>query len=110
MSTFVIIYQNWYGPYHSKNYFFFQNFNECFVMFMNYFLICYADFVQDEETRTTLGWAMIGVVSFNLAVNFGAILVGALLKMCSKLRVKYYMWLKAKLKNSIREKRIKKKE
>ena len=79
-------------------------------MFMNYFLICYADFVQDEETRTTLGWAMIGVVSFNLAVNFGAILVGALLKMCSKLRVKYYIWLKAKLKNSIREKRIKKKE
>lgn len=79
-------------------------------MFMNYFLICYEDFVQDKKTLNSLGQAMIGVVSLNLVVNFGAIIVGALIQICSILRVKYYKWLKAKLKKSIREKRIKKLE
>ena len=61
-------------------------------MVMNYFLICYADFIVDQETRNQVGWAMIGVISLNLIVNFGYIIIRAIKEMIYNLRTKFYKW------------------
>ena len=61
-------------------------------MVMNYFLICCADFIVDQETRNQVGWAMIGAISLNLIVNFGYIIIRAIKETIYNLRTKFYKW------------------
>ena len=72
-------------------------------MIMNYFLICYADFIQDQPTRTTVGKAMIATISLNLVVNFSFILFDAIKPLYYKLRLKYFKEKHARLKAKITE-------
>jgi hypothetical protein len=66
--------------------------------------MCFADFIQDEPTRTIVGWSMIAFVTLNLLVNIGYIMFGGIKKGCRAGMIKYYNWKIGKLKASIRTK------
>ena len=48
LTTFVIIYNGLAEPYEDRANNFFQNFNECFIFFFIYFMICFADFILEQ--------------------------------------------------------------
>lgn len=102
--TFLFIYVGLARPYVDRANAFFQQFNECFIMITNYHLMCFADFIQDEPTRTTVGWSMIAFVTLNLLINIGYIMFGGIKKGCRTGMIKYYNWKIGKLKASIRTK------
>jgi hypothetical protein len=62
---------------------------------MNYHLMCFADFISDEQTRSLVGWSIIGCISFNLFINMSYIVIDSIKCAFYKLRTAYY---KAKLK------------
>ena len=43
--------------------------NEITVLLSSYTLFCYSDFVPDPYTRYQVGWASIGIILLNLAMN-----------------------------------------
>lgn len=92
----MIIFAGVIEPYANKETSFFQQFNEVFVAITNYHLMCFADFVEDEPTRNVVGMSMIVCVSFNLVINVGYIMLGAIKDACIKLRKRYFTWKKAR--------------
>ena len=101
--VFMIIYVGWYKPYKIDIHFWNQ-YNEVFIAIMNYHILCFADFIQDEPTRELMGFSMIGFVCFNLLTNIGSIMFGEIKKVCISFRLKYYRWKLKKIKKRIREK------
>jgi len=73
-------------------------------MITNYHLMCFADFIPDEPTRTTMGWSLIAFVTLNLLINICYIMFGGIKKGCRSAKIKYYNWKISKLKTSIRAK------
>ena len=53
-------------------------------------MICYADFILEQETLENLGWAMICVVFLNIMTNFSFIIIKALKEAFLKLRMWYF--------------------
>ena len=84
-------------PYEEKSDHFFELFNECFIMFMNYHLMCFADFILDEPTRDYMGFSMIAFVSFNFFVNISYIIYCEGRASIRRLQIRYYKWKRAKL-------------
>lgn len=58
--------------------------------------MCFADFIESEETRSLVGMSMIVCVSFNLVINIGYIMLGAIKDACTKAKVRYYTWKKSR--------------
>lgn len=83
---------------------FFQQFNEWFIALTTYHLMCFADFIEDEPTRTTVGWSMITCVSFNLLLNLSVIVFGAAKQVCRRLKIKYLKWKLEKLRERVEKK------
>jgi hypothetical protein len=57
---------------------------------MNYHILCFADFIQDEPAREVMGFSMISFVCFNLLTNIGSIMFGEIRKNFYIFRRKYY--------------------
>jgi hypothetical protein len=85
----MIIYVGWYKPYNAEVQFWNQ-FNELFVLIMNYHILCFADLIQDERAREVMGFSMIVFLCLNLLTNIGSIMFGEIKKIYFKLRLKYY--------------------
>ena len=45
-------------------------FNELTIIACGYMLVVFADFVPDPDVKRHSGFAMLGIVGFNLLVNF----------------------------------------
>ena len=59
---------------------------------MNYHILCFADFIQDESAREVMGFSMIAFLCFNLITNIGSIILHEIKKSCARFRLKYYNW------------------
>ena len=101
--VFMIIYVGWCQPYKSDVNFWNQ-FNEVFVSIMNYHILCFADFIQDEPTREKMGLSMISFLCFNLLTNIGFIMFGEIKKSFVSLRFKFYEWKLEKIKKRLKAK------
>ena len=99
----MVIYVGWYKPYKADVHFWNQ-YNEAFVAIMNYHILCFADFIQEEPTREFMGFSMIGFVCLNLLTNIGSIMSGEIKKSCISLRTKYWKWKLEKVKKRLKEK------
>ena len=104
--TFMVIYVGMSNCYALPTKSFFEQFNEVFVAFTNYHLMCFADFVQEQRTRDIVGWSMIGCVSFNLAVNIGFIMFGSIKQSYYTMRTRYYQGKLKRLKKRIEQRRV----
>jgi hypothetical protein len=71
---------------------------------MNYHILCFADFIQDERSREVMGFSMIAFLCFNLLTNIGSIMLGEIKKIYFKLRLKYFLWKLKKIKKRLKEK------
>ena len=101
LSVFMTIYVGWFKPYrYDIN--FWQQYNEVFVILMNYHLICFADLIQDESTRDIMGFSIIAVISFNLITNISHIVFGMISPLYLIYRLKYCKWKLEKLKKRIK--------
>lgn len=87
----MIIYVGWFTPL-NREVQFWQQYNEVFITFLTYHLICFADFINEEPTRDLVGFSMIVVCTFNLVTNLSHIMFGELKKIYKMLRLKYYKW------------------
>jgi hypothetical protein len=99
--TFMLIYMKWFEVYQEFYYKFFQALNEVFVLLVNYHMICFADFISDNRTRTIMGWSLIATISVNLLVNFGYIVFGSAKESYYKLRKRYLLRKRDKLLKQI---------
>ena len=100
MHYFVMIYNGKESPFSDKTFGFFQNFNEFFVFLAIINLMCFADVIigPDEVLGfNTMGYVLIVIVSFNLAVNFTYIMGKSIKQTCKKWRIKYLLWRRKKL-------------
>jgi hypothetical protein len=71
---------------------------------MNYHILCFADFIQDEPTREVMGFSMIAFLCINLLTNIGFIMFGEIKKTYFSFRLKYYTWKLIKMKKFLKEK------
>ena len=69
ISVFMVIYLRWYKPMESPLANRMETFNECTTIFLIYCLMCFTDFVPDEETRSKIGLFYIGVNLFHILVH-----------------------------------------
>ena len=99
----MVIYVGWYKPY-KADFHFWNQYNEAFVVIMNYHILCFADFIQDEPTREIMGFSMIGFVCLNLLTNIGSIMFGEIKNSFIRLRTKYWKCKLEKIKKKLKEK------
>jgi hypothetical protein len=81
-----------YHPYNTNEKTFFEQFNECFIALTVYHIMCFADTVEDLETRNAIGWSLIVCVSFCLVANFAYILFWLAKDTHRKVMTWYYTW------------------
>jgi hypothetical protein len=62
-------------------------FNETCVILINYHLICFTDFVLDLEKRDQVGYSLIAVTLFNIAVNLSLISYQNMVRLCRKIKL-----------------------
>ena len=70
--------------------------------------MCFADMIvgpQESLWFNVMGYALIIVVSANLIINFGYILGKSIKANCRKYRIKYLVWRRKKLRESLKRKR-----
>ena len=65
-----------------------EYFNETIIMMVMYCLICFTDFVPDQETKSTIGLVCEVIVIFHIAFNL-TFLFGDYL---TNLRLRYKRW------------------
>ena len=85
----MIIYIGWFKPLKREAHYW-QQYNEVFVTFMNYHLICFADLIYDKTTRDLVWFSIIVVFSFNLVTNLSKIMFHEIKKIYKMLRIRYY--------------------
>ena len=61
-------------------------FQQSAVFLTFYHYICYSDFVIDLEARSTIGWSIIAITSFNLGVSLVREFISSLKGLCLSLR------------------------
>ena len=86
----------------------FEIFNEFTYLIVYCHIVCQTEFVLDIAGRDVMGWSLIGVISVNILVNFGNVLVQDLMKL--HYRIKFWCLKKAAIKKRqmmFEEKRLK---
>lgn len=105
LGTSIVIYMKWFEVYREFDYKFFQAFNEAFVLLINYHMICFADFISDSKTRTKMGWSLIVTLAVNLLINFGYIIFTTSADAYRKLRRKYLIRKRDRLREEAETRR-----
>lgn len=102
----MVVYTGLANPYTTKEKLFFEQFNECFIIIINYHMMCFADFVQDDWTRGIVGWSMMATVGFNLIINMMYIIVGSVKDSYKNIRLKYTIWKLDRLKKKLAARKV----
>ena len=63
-------------------------FNELCILLTNYHLFAFTDFVEDPELQFLLGWSVIGILFFNIFINFGIMMKESLKMLILKIKKK----------------------
>jgi hypothetical protein len=71
-------------------------FNESSVLITTYHLYMFNDFFIDAGIRTIIGRSLIIFTCFNVAVNFGMVILGTLSLLARKLKLGFLEWRKAR--------------
>lgn len=97
----VLVYNGQVMPFKDKTYYFWQQFNEVFVFWTILVMMTFADMTQDTYAENIMGWVLIMIISLNLVLNFGYIIGHAMVLNCRKYRIKYLIWKRKRLRESI---------
>ena len=76
MSTALIMFLQWSKPLESKFANFIETFNECFMLFVFYFLMCFTDFVPYPKDRDLIGKGHISLIMTFICFHLLILLAG----------------------------------
>ena len=85
----MCIHLQWYKPYLSRFMNNVETFNEVTILFLNYCLFCFTDFVPEARTRNDLGFHYNNIALINVAFHF-LIIFGSSLRKVRLLIKRYY--------------------
>ena len=57
----------------SRKTLFFEIYNELTVLVLSYLSINFVEIAIDSDVKNNIGWVMVGMVIFNIAINFGSL-------------------------------------
>ena len=72
-------------------------FNEFTVMISTYFLFLFTDYIADPIMSDIAGWALVGLLAFNVTINGIQIIIMTGKNIIFKLKLFYLRWLFKKL-------------
>ena len=109
--TFVVIFNGMVTPFGTKKDLFIEQYNEVFVAFLIYHIICFADLVTDPYTKNMLGFSMIGVMSLAILTGFSIMafsIISSLVNYCKlkKQRTRNRIAMERQAKINAERKRI----
>ena len=70
LTKFQLIFVGMVRPMETKKANKSEMFNECFVIFLMYHIVCFFDFVPDATVRYNVGTSCILFTALNITVNF----------------------------------------
>jgi hypothetical protein len=88
-SIVVVVYTSTVAPFKSPGSNHVDIFNEATIMVTTYLCIAYTDFIIDNRLKYELGWYVIYIFIFCLAVNFGYIFLRIGLMVAKKIMKKF---------------------
>lgn len=88
ISTSLIMFLQWDRPLENRFAAGLQTFNECTTLIVLYLVLCFSDFVETAQTRSSLGLVFIGVVSFNVVTH----IINMFIQICCKTRMRARTW------------------
>lgn len=97
----VLIYNGTERPFKERNYFFWQQLNECFVFWCTLLVMTFADQIYSVDAYHKMGTVLNVVVTINIVINFAWIIFHGVRLHYKKYQIKYYLWKRDKLKESI---------
>ena len=68
-------------------------FNEFTVMASGYFLFLFTDYIDDPVMSDHVGWALVGLLAFNIIINGIQIIIMTGKHIVFKLKLFYLRWL-----------------
>jgi hypothetical protein len=77
------------NPFTEKNAMRLEYFNESMVMLSAYNLFVFSDFVKSPQARYTVGYALISIASFTIAVNMVVLVMTTLLNVVRLYKMKF---------------------
>ena len=89
-SVFVIILLHWGRPMESNYATNIETFNEIITLITLYLLMCFSDFVPNEQLRSECGKAFIATIIIFALVHFFFLISGIVLTIRPLIRKKYY--------------------
>lgn len=75
MALGSMIFTAWYMSFESRKANKFEVFNDGTTLVITYHLWCFTDFLDEPETRSLLGWSLIGVLVANIATHLVSMIV-----------------------------------
>jgi len=75
----MITYLYYVRPFKSKLQIYMEIINECFILTAVYFLVIFSEFVPNAKVRYNMGWGLISILSLQLLINIGVIVVNLIL-------------------------------
>lgn len=103
-SILMIIYITYVKPFEIRLLNLLEIFNEYSILVATYHLYSFTAFVPDPETQYQMGWSIIGITVFNMAVNVFIMIYKSIqsLKIAYKrIKYKYLMWKLSKTKKNV---------
>ena len=92
---FIMVIIGLFKPYANKRENILEILNEYTILVLFCHLITQTDFVLNMAARRAMGWSLIVLISVNIIVNFGNILILELWTLCRKIKLFYLkrIWL-----------------
>ena len=78
----MVIYLVWFKPMEAPLANKIEVMNECTIIVLLYGLMCFTDFVPNPETRSSVGYVYMGVITTNIGVH----IIKLLLQTCYMLK------------------------
>ena len=88
--TATVILNGMAEPFALAKNLFIEQTNELIIMILIYHMLCFADLVTEEQTRSNIGWSMIAIMCGTIVFNFSIILFDSIGVFYKKVRLWYY--------------------
>jgi hypothetical protein len=79
-------------PFNEPHLNFMEIMNEIFVSIGCYFMFFFTDFVESDNVRFDIGWAIALFICPVIAINFAIMMVKAVIEMKRTILMKYWKW------------------
>ena len=101
--TATVILNGMAEPFALAKNLFIEQTNEFIIMILIYHMLCFADLVTEEQTRSNIGWSMIAIMCGTIVFNFSIILFDSIGVFYKKVRLWYYSRKNLRLKIRIKK-------